>query len=74
MSLVQAFLCDDDVFEVALEPDVEIETFFVTENDAAALLTKGKKGIRNRRGGMKKPEAAPGEDVLADFQFSFCFD
>merc|ERR1712224_1037395 len=50
----QAFLGDDDVFEIVLENDVDIETFFVTENDAGALLTKAKKGFRNRRGGMKK--------------------
>jgi len=44
-----------DVFEVVLESDAEMKTFFIDDEHSAALLSKGKhlnrSGIANRWGG-----------------------
>lgn len=41
---VEHFFVDMDVFEMVLEPDVAIETFFAND-EPGALLSKGKRAI-----------------------------
>ena len=39
---VNHFFGDTDIYEMALEPDAPVETFFIESDATGALLTKGK--------------------------------
>mmetsp|Transcript_116007 Transcript_116007/g.200616 ORF Transcript_116007/g.200616 Transcript_116007/m.200616 type:complete len:434 (-) Transcript_116007:142-1443(-) len=44
---------DDDVYEIVLEPDAEIEAFYINSENTA-ILTKGKRTKSTHRGNMKR--------------------
>mmetsp|Transcript_51645 Transcript_51645/g.96741 ORF Transcript_51645/g.96741 Transcript_51645/m.96741 type:complete len:462 (-) Transcript_51645:147-1532(-) len=44
---------DDDVYEIVLEPDAEIEAFYINSENTA-ILTKGKRTKATHRGNMRR--------------------
>lgn len=51
---VEHFFGDMEVYEMVLEPDVPIETFFIANDEHGALLTKGKRAVPRNRGYIRK--------------------
>ena len=50
LTKVEYFFSDDDVFEVELQPDAEIETFFVSEDPSCSFCrNNGLKPVLTRR-------------------------
>lgn len=54
---VEHFFGDMDVYEMVLEPDVAIETFFIAKDQHGSLLTKGKRAIPRNRGYVRTSRA-----------------
>jgi hypothetical protein len=48
------FFSDMEVYEVVLDPDLPIKTFFIGDNEHGALLTKGKRASERNRGYIRK--------------------
>ena len=57
LTCVEHFFGDLDVYEMVLEPDVAIETFFVAKDQHGALLSKGKRAIPRNRGYVRTSRA-----------------
>jgi hypothetical protein len=51
---VEHFFGDNDVYEMVLEPDAPMETFFIGDDEREGLLTKGKQANPRNRGYIRK--------------------
>ena len=65
---VEHFYGDDDIYEIVLEPDANMGTFFFTDHQTGTLLTRGKRwhANANRRGNMKKTERSNPGDTASE--------